>query len=55
VRKRVSKAMGKEAIIHQYVDEAIIGGMVLRVGDRVVDASVRRQLEAMKQRMLRGA
>ena len=55
VRKRVSKAMGKDAIIHQYVDEAIIGGIVLRVGDRVVDASVRRQLEAMKQKMLRGA
>lgn len=54
VRRRVSKALGKDAVVHQYVDEAIIGGIVLRVGDQVVDASVRRQLEAMRQRLLRG-
>ena len=52
VRLRVSKAMGKEAVIHQYVDEAIIGGLVLNVGDKVIDASVRRQLQAMKERLL---
>lgn len=52
VRRRVSQALGKEAVVHQYVDEDIIGGIVLRVGDQVVDASVRRQLEAMKQRLL---
>ncbi len=55
VRRRVSEALSKEAVVHQYVDEAIIGGLVLRVGDQVVDASVRRQLEAMRQRLLRGA
>ncbi len=55
VRRRVSRALSKEAVIHQYVDGSIIGGMVLRVGDQVVDASVKRQLEAMRQRLLRGA
>lgn len=54
VRRRVSEALGKDAIVHQYVDEEIIGGMILRVGDRIIDASVRRQLQAMKERMLRG-
>ena len=54
VRRRVSQALGKDAVVHQYVDAEIIGGMILRVGDRVVDASVRRQLEAMRQRLLRG-
>jgi F-type H+-transporting ATPase subunit delta len=54
VRRRVSKALSKDAVIHQYVDEDIIGGIILRVGDQVVDASVRRQLEAMRQRMLKG-
>ena len=55
VRRRVSKALSKDAVIHQYVDEEIIGGMILRVGDQVVDASVRRQLEAIRQRMLKGS
>ena len=54
VRQRVGKALGKDAVIHQYVDEEIIGGMILRVGDRIVDASVRRQLQAMRERLLRG-
>lgn len=51
VRERVGKALGKDAVIHQYVDEEIIGGMILKVGDKVIDASVRRQLEAMRERL----
>lgn len=53
VRRRVGEALGKEAVVHQYVDEEIIGGMILRVGDKIVDASVRRQLDAMRERLLR--
>ncbi|MEL7238077.1 MAG: ATP synthase F1 subunit delta [Planctomycetota bacterium] len=52
VRQRVGKAMGKDAVVHQYVDPDIIGGLVLNVGDRVIDASVRRQLAAMKEKLL---
>src|SRR5918998_669583 len=33
VRQRVSKAIGRNAVVHQYVDESIIGGLVLRVQD----------------------
>ena len=52
VRQRVSQALGKNAVVHQYVDEDIIGGLVLRVEDRLIDASVRYQLEAMRERLL---
>ncbi len=52
VRQRVSKALKKEAVVHQYVDESIIGGLVLRVGDQLIDASVRHQLQAMRQQLL---
>ena len=52
VRRRVSQALGKNAVVHQHVDEDIIGGLVIRVEDRLIDASVRSQLEAMRQRML---
>ena len=31
------------------VDPRILGGLVVRVGDRVVDASVSGQLESLKQ------
>jgi|SRR5688500_15949937 len=52
VRQRVSQALGKNAVVHQYVDEEIIGGLVLRVEDRLIDASVKYQLEAMRERLL---
>lgn len=52
VKERVSQALGKDAVVHQHVDEDIIGGLVLRVEDRLIDASVRYQLEAMRQRLL---
>jgi F-type H+-transporting ATPase subunit delta len=51
VRKRVSAALKKDAVVHQYVDEQIIGGMVLRVQDQLIDASVRAQLDAMRERL----
>ena len=52
VRQRVSAALGRNAVVHQYVDESIIGGLVLRVQDKLVDASVRFQLEQMRRRLL---
>jgi F-type H+-transporting ATPase subunit delta len=52
VRQRVGKALRKEAVVHQYVDESIIGGLVVRVGDQLIDASVRSQLQSMRQQLL---
>lgn len=52
LRRRVSQALGRNAVVHQYVDESIIGGLVLRVQDRLIDASVRSQLDLMRERFL---
>jgi F-type H+-transporting ATPase subunit delta len=52
VRRRVGEALGKQAVVHQYVDESIIGGLILRVQDRLIDASVRQQLRAMREQLL---
>jgi F-type H+-transporting ATPase subunit delta len=52
VRQKVSQALKKDAVVHQYVDESIIGGLVLRVQDQLIDASVRYQLEAMRGQLL---
>ena len=55
VRQRVSSALKKDAVVHQYVDDSIIGGLVLRVGDKLIDASVRSQLETMRRQFLAAA
>jgi F-type H+-transporting ATPase subunit delta len=52
VRRVVSEALKRDAVVHQYVDESIIGGLMLRVQDKLIDTSVRAQLAAMKQQML---
>ncbi len=52
VRGRVSAALKKDAVVHQYVDESIIGGLTLRIGDKLIDASARYQLHALKQKLL---
>jgi F-type H+-transporting ATPase subunit delta len=50
--RRVGQALGRNAVVHQYVDESIIGGLVLRVQDQLIDASVRSQLDSLRERLL---
>lgn len=52
VRQAVSAALKRDAVVHQYVDESIIGGLILRVQDRLIDTSVKGQLAAIRQKLL---
>jgi F-type H+-transporting ATPase subunit delta len=49
---RLTRALGKEVRAHFQTDAAILGGVVVRVGDRVFDGSLRRRLMALRRRML---
>lgn len=50
IANRIGKKLGKTLNLTSKVDESIIGGMVLTVGDRIVDATVRGDLERFSQR-----
>jgi F-type H+-transporting ATPase subunit delta len=52
VRQRISTAIQKEALIKQHVDESIIGGIIIRVGDKLIDGSVKSQLQSIEKRLL---
>ena len=52
IRKKVSDALKREAVVYQYVDPSIIGGLILRVKDQLIDGSVRAQLSAIRQTLL---
>lgn len=39
--------------MHYQVDEALIGGLVIRIGDRVVDSSIQTKLEEMKRELMK--
>jgi F-type H+-transporting ATPase subunit delta len=55
VRQRISAALKKDVVIHQYVDENIIGGLVIRVQDKLIDASVKSQLDTLKKKLIAAA
>src|SRR5688572_673392 len=55
VRKKVADALKKDTVIHQYIDESIIGGLILKVEDKLIDASVKTQLETMRRQLLAAA
>jgi F-type H+-transporting ATPase subunit delta len=52
VRQQLSTALKKNVIVNQRVDESILGGMVVKVRDRLLDASVRAQLDAMRKQLI---
>ena len=51
VAEKLSEISGKNVVIEAQVDEAIIGGLVARIGDMQIDGSTRSQLLALKRRL----
>ena len=53
VRERLGKMLeGREVILQTSVDPNILGGAVFRFGGRMVDSSVRGQLQSLREEML---
>lgn len=52
IADRLSKIFDKTVVPHMTVDDRILGGVVVRVGDTVMDGSIRRKLGTLKQKML---
>jgi F-type H+-transporting ATPase subunit delta len=50
--KQLSRLFGKRVVPHVSLNPAILGGVIVKVGDTVMDGSVRRRLASLKQRML---
>ena len=51
IRARVQSATGLEARISKRVDPSILGGLVLRIGDVIVDGSLRGRLGQLATRL----
>ncbi len=48
----LTKALHKSVVAHLTVDERILGGIVVRVGDTVMDGSVRRKLGKLRDTLV---
>ena len=54
IAQQLSRLFAKDVIPHITVDPAIMGGVIVHVGDTVLDGSVRKRLATLKRRMLIG-
>lgn len=54
VREKLAAMTGNTIEITATVDPDIIGGIVVRIGDQVIDGSVRNKLERMRTRLVAG-
>jgi F-type H+-transporting ATPase subunit delta len=52
VKRALEKITDKKIIMQTRVDPSILGGVVARVGDQIIDGSVRQRLAALQQQLL---
>ena len=51
LRQALNRATGKDVEIKVVLDPSVLGGVVSRVGDLVIDGSVRRRLEQLREQV----
>lgn len=52
IERGLEQAVGRDVVPHFRTDEQIVGGIVVRVGDTVMDGSLRRRLSDLKKDLL---
>ena len=50
--RRLQEQTGHEVILDVEVDPSVLGGLVVQIGDKLIDASVRSRLEAMRESLV---
>ena len=47
----VSGLIDKEVVVSTQVDESILGGIIIQIGDQLLDGSTRSKLEGLRSRL----
>lgn len=53
LKAELERATGKKVVVSHRQDPALIGGVVTKIGDRVIDGSVRARLTGFRESLLR--
>jgi F-type H+-transporting ATPase subunit delta len=52
LRQAIGQATGLDPVVAAQVDESLLGGMIVQVGDQVFDSSVRYRIDAIRNHLL---
>lgn len=52
VKQALERKTGKNIVMHTRIDPSILGGVIARVGDQIIDGSIRYRLAALQQQLL---
>ena len=53
--QRLEQTTGGRIALEERVDPSVLGGLIVRVGDRLIDGSVRGRLERLRTKLVSGA
>ena len=52
IKVEIGKKLGKEIIVSEQVDESILGGIIIKIGDLVIDGSLAKGLKNIRRNLL---
>jgi F-type H+-transporting ATPase subunit delta len=52
VSRRLGEILDRKVVIDGQVDPSIIGGFIARIGDTLIDGSIRQKLETLKKKLI---
>jgi F-type H+-transporting ATPase subunit delta len=55
IQERIERQTGRQVELTRRVDEGVLGGLVVRVSNMVLDASIRNQLERLRRQVAKAA
>lgn len=51
LRDKLSRLVGKDVVITAFVDESIVGGIIVNINGEVIDGSLRHRLEEVREKI----
>jgi F-type H+-transporting ATPase subunit delta len=54
ISRRLGERVGRKVLLDMRVDPSVIGGLVVRIGDTLLDGSIRQNLDTLQKTLLEG-
>jgi F-type H+-transporting ATPase subunit delta len=52
IEERIARVLGTTVLAHYTTDPSVLGGVVVRVGDKAFDGSLKRRMRVLREKML---